>query len=141
MITIRHKLKLLTIRQKKNFLNSVVGQIVVGFNRSYSGLQPQRSVRHFFPFRNLFHELLVAIERAIQLLLLTRYYVADLGYGLFQVRERLVASGQRGVVSAADKDQAALLADAITRLCRLNAWLGSTLEVQRDSALASATDG
>lgn len=38
----------------------------------------------------------------------------------------------RGVVAAADQDQARLLADAMLRLCRLNPWLGRLLDVQRD---------
>lgn len=38
----------------------------------------------------------------------------------------------RGVVAAADQDQAALLRDAVDRLVRLNPWLAQVIEVQKN---------
>lgn len=38
----------------------------------------------------------------------------------------------RGYAFAADKDQAKLLKDAMATVCRLNPWLGTILEVQKD---------
>lgn len=45
----------------------------------------------------------------------------------------------RGYAYAADRDQSALLKDAIAKLLRLNPWLGEILEVNRDSVTNRAT--
>lgn len=44
----------------------------------------------------------------------------------------------KGYAFAADKDQAALLKDAINRILRLNPWLSEILEVQRDQVINKA---
>lgn len=46
-------------------------------------------------------------------------------YALFAARRPL-----SGIAAAGDQDQARLLRDAVGRLCYLNAWLGSIIEVQ-----------
>lgn len=46
----------------------------------------------------------------------------------------------RGFAYAADRDQAALLKDAIATLCRLNTWLGAILTVERDRVV-NVADG
>lgn len=45
----------------------------------------------------------------------------------------------RGYAYAADRDQSALLKDAIQRLLRLNPWLSKVLDVQRDSVVNIAS--
>ncbi len=46
----------------------------------------------------------------------------------------------RGVVAAADQDQAALLRDAVDRLVRLNPWLSQVVEIQRNRIVNKHTN-
>jgi hypothetical protein len=56
-------------------------------------------------------------------------------YALFAAPRRIA-----GAVVAADKDQAALLKDAVSKLCQLNSWLGAVLDVQKERILNRLTD-
>ncbi|HVX14374.1 MAG TPA: terminase large subunit [Pirellulales bacterium] len=51
-------------------------------------------------------------------------------------RERPV----KGVVAAADEDQARIVADAVRRIIRANAWLGGYIDVQRGRIINTHTD-
>jgi len=46
----------------------------------------------------------------------------------------------RGFCFAADRDQAAILKDAVATLCRLNKWVNEIVEVQKDKIICVATD-